>query len=175
MSLLTVIGFRSFLLPNINGSPQPSALSLWGMRMLLISPKQSSTNSLQIPAYRAGVKRGFCPSHQPSHRLWASCQVRVCYRLLLHANLILRFLSLGDCFWSLAAWVMEAQRAPALGAERCNPGSNLAHSLAFSLSQQGSSWLPDAEGLFWHVSGKSSVALLIEHGRLICRLYSSDS
>lgn len=136
MSLLIVMGFRSFLLPNINGSPQPWGLSLWGMHMLLISPKQSLTNSLQIPAYRAGEKRGVCPSQQPSHRLWASCQVQVCYRLLLHANLILRFLFLGDCFWSLAAWVMQPQRAPALGAERRNPGSNLAHSLTFSPSRE---------------------------------------
>lgn len=140
---------RSFLLPNINGSSQPWALSLWGMYMLLIFSKQSFTSSLQIPAYRAGENRGFCPSQQPSRRLCASCQMQVCYRLLLNTNLILCFLSLGDCFWLLATWVMQAWcHAPmALGAEWRDPEQSDSFTRALS-SQAGKFMTAQCRGMF---------------------------
>lgn len=49
---------RHFFLPNINGYPQPWALSLQGIQVL-ISPRQPLASSLQIPANGAGEKEGF--------------------------------------------------------------------------------------------------------------------
>lgn len=129
------------------------------------------TGSWKSP-YRAGGKKAFCPSQEPSQRLCilpeTSSDSHCCTLIQSHAVSLLEIAFSSQ----LPGWC-EPRWAPQHGWQR-DAGSSPAHSLACCLPA-GSSWLLDSEGRFWHISGKSSMALLIEHGCLICRLYSSDS
>lgn len=92
---------------------------------------------------------------------------QVCAALLLSR---IPSLSGGFGLWLFGSWQprrCQPSRAP-------NPGNNLAHPLTLCVPA-GTSVPAPCTGTFVTRLSQELVALLMEHGYLICRLYSSDS